>query len=169
MKKPFSLLILLLVAVLVTGCSEKTESGTTVNSDSDMTNKKGMLACTREATGIKDSEVKLSYEVSYKDGYITTLHSMEQVTSKDEETRNTYKTAYENIFEKYKDLKYYTNKITVKENTVISDTVIEYDKVDTEKLKELENTSDSVIKDGKVALKDWLTFAEKFGTKCTEK
>ncbi|MBQ8131067.1 MAG: DUF1307 domain-containing protein [Bacilli bacterium] len=169
MKKLFKGIFVLFIAFLVTGCTDKTESGTTVNSESDMTKNRGILTCTREATGMNESEVKLSYEVSYNAGYITKLHSMEQVTTKDNETLNTYKQAYENIFKNYKDLKYYTNTITVEDNTVISDTVIEYDKVDLEKLKEIENTKDSVIKDGKVALKDWLEFAEKFGTKCTEK
>lgn len=168
-KKLFNITLLLLLVITITGCTKKTESGTTINSESDMSDKKGVLTCTREATGLNNSAVELSYEVNYKNGYITKLHSIEKVTSSNEEVLETYRSAYEKIFEAYKDLEYYENSVTDEGKTVVSDTVIEYDKVDLDKLKEIENTKDSVIKDGKVALKDWLKFAEKFGTKCTEK
>ena len=167
-KKLFSILLILLV-ICITGCTKKTESGLTVNSETDMTEKRGVLACTREATGMNNAAVELNYEVSYKNGYVTKLHSIEKVTSSSEEVLETYRSAYEKVFEVYKDLEYYENSITDEGNTIISDTVIEYDKVDLDELKRLENTKDSVIKDGKVALKDWLKFAEKFGTKCSEK
>lgn len=167
-KKLFSILLILLV-IFITGCTKKTESGLTVNSETDMTEKRGVLACTREATGMNNAAVELNYEVSYKNGYVTKLHSIEKVTSSSEEVLETYRSAYEKVFKVYKDLEYYENSITDEGNTIISDTVIEYDKVDLDELKRLENTKDSVIKDGKVALKDWLKFAEKFGTKCSEK
>jgi len=37
------------------------------------------------------------------------------------------------------------------------------------KLEELEASDQNLIKNGKISLKDWLTFAEKLGTKCIEK
>lgn len=168
-KKLFNLIFLLLLIVTITGCTEKTASGTTVNSESDMTENKGVLYCTREATGMNNSAVECSYDVYYNKGLVTKVHSVEKVTSSSEEVLETYRSAYENVFKVYKDLDYYTNSITDEGNTIISETTIEYDKVDLDKLKKLENTKDSIIKNGKVTLKDWLKFAENFGTKCTEK
>lgn len=168
-KKLFNLIFLLLLIVTLTGCTEKTASGTTVNSESDMTENKGVLYCTREATGMNNAAVECSYDVYYNKGNVTKVHSIEKVTSSSEEVLETYRSAYENVFKVYKDLDHYYNTVTDEGNTIISETTIEYDKVDLDKLKELENTNDSVIKNGKVALKDWLKFAENFGTKCTEK
>ena len=44
--------------------------------------------------------------------------------------------------------------------------MINYGKIDTDKLLAIEGEEDNVIKDGKVKLDDWLDFAEQFGTKC---
>ncbi len=169
MNKTKLFIVLGLSILLLTGCTEKTESGTKVDSDSDMTNNNGTLVCTRTANGMNNSTVELNYEVSYKAGYITILHSNEKLVSDDKATLDTYEEAYKKIFDVYKDLDHYTNNIIRKDDYVESDTIIDYSKIDMEKLKILENTDDSVIKDGKVALSDWLKFAEKFGTKCTEK
>ena len=91
-KKLFSILLILLV-ICITGCTKKTESGLTVNSETDMTEKRGVLACTREATGMNNAAVELNYEVSYKNGYVTKLHSIEKVTSSSEEVLETYRSA----------------------------------------------------------------------------
>ena len=60
----------------------------------------------------------------------------------------------------------FKNTVTKTNNSVTSDTVINYGKIDTDKLLAIEGEEDNVIKDGKVKLDDWLDFAEQFGTKC---
>ena len=169
MKKSSLVFIILLSVFLLTGCTEKTESGTKVSSSTDTTNSRGTLTCTRSGIGLNSSEVDLNYEVKYNAGYVTNVHSIEKVTSTDSSTLDQYEEAYKNIFKAYKDLDHYTNNVTRTENTVVSDTIIEYDKVDMAKLEKIENAEETIIKNGKVALSDWLTFAEKFGTKCSEK
>ena len=166
--KKNKLLLLILLLLLVTGCTTKTESGTEINSKSDTSKSKGTLLCTRSGTAQGNAEVSLNYEVRYKKGYVLSVHSEEKIISNDSSILDQYEDAYKNIFKAYKDLKHYTNTVTRESNSVTSDTLIEYDKVDMNKLKEIENSDQSVIKDGKVALKDWLEFAEKFGTKCEE-
>ena len=42
----------------------------------------------------------------------------------------------------------------------------EFEKIDTNKLLEIEGSEDNVIKDGKVKLETWITFAEKLGVTC---
>lgn len=163
------LLIFLFSLIILSGCTKQNESGSTVDSKTDLSDKKGTLICTRSASAPNNTTVDLKYEVSYKAGNVTNLHSTEKIVSNDEETLDSYEVAYKNIFKIYEDLKYYDNTVTRSSNSVVSDTVIQYNKVDLEKLKELENAEESVIKDGKVAIKDWLAFAEKFGTKCSEK
>ena len=65
-----------------------------------------------------------------------------------------------------KDLKYYDNTVKRTDNSVTSDTVINYGKIDIDKLLDIEGEEDNVIKNGKVKLDDWLEFTEKFGMKC---
>ena len=77
--------------------------------------------------------------------------------------------AYKKISQVFKNLNYYSTKVIRDESSVEYTSTIQYDKVDMEKLKALENSEDSIIKDGKIKVKDWLEFAEQFGTKCEEK
>lgn len=167
LKNIFTVAIISLL--LLTGCSEKTDSGTEVSSKSDMTNSKGTLVCTRTATAQGDATANLSYEVSYNDGLVSVVRSTEEIISTDQSILDIYENAYKSIFKRYKDLKYYDNTVTRDETSVVSETTIQYNRIDLEKLKELENTDESIIKNGKVALKDWLAYAEKFGTTCSEK
>ncbi|MDO4996513.1 MAG: hypothetical protein Q4E69_04980 [Bacilli bacterium] len=172
MKKLSKIVLVLVFSLLIlTGCSEETkfESGTTVDKNSDTTNATGTLLCSRGGKGLGDSTAELSYEVNYKKGYLTKVHSIEKVISEDSSILDQYEDAYKNIFKVYKDLKYYENTITRVDNSVTSDTTIDYSKIDMKKLEELESSSQSIIKNGKVSLNDWLTFASKVGTKCIEK
>ena len=96
------------------------------------------------------------------------MHSLEKVISTAQEDLDEYETAYQKIYKNYEGLKYYDNKITRTENSVTSDTTINYEKINIEKLIEIEGEEDNVIENGKVKLKSWLDFAEKFGTNCEE-
>ena len=170
MKKIIKTIILIISIIFITACgSEDMEKGITVSSKVDTTNKNGTLLCSRSAEAQNDAQASFLYEIDYKNGYITKLHSKEEITSSSDEVLDTYEDAYKNIFKAYDNLKYYDNNITRTNSSVISDTTIDYTKVDIEKLKELEGQEDSMIKNGKVALNDWLTFAETFGTTCIEK
>lgn len=168
MKKSKILLIIFICLFVCAACTEKTKSGIEVKSSSDMSENKGHLACSRSANGADGAQVELAYEIDYNKGYITSLRSIEKVISDNSSVLDKYESAYKKIFVAYKSLDYYTNKVTRSDTTVVSNTLIEYDKVDMDKLKSIEGEEDSVIKDGKVALSDWLEFAENFGTKCYE-
>lgn len=172
MKKISKIFFLLIISLFfLTGCNEETkfESGTSVDKDSETSNATGTLLCARGGKGLNNSTAELSYEVNYEKGYLTKVHSIEKVTSEDSSVLDQYEDAYKNIFKAYKNLKYYDNTITREDTTVTSDTTIDYSKVDIKKLEEIEATNQSIIKNGKVSLKDWLTLASKVGTKCVEK
>lgn len=172
MKKISKILFVLLISIFfITGCDEeiKLESGSSVDKDTDVSNATGTLLCSRGGKGLGNSTAELSYEVNYKKGYLTRVHSKEKVNSEDQAILDQYEEAYKNIFEAYKDLKYYENTITREDTSVMSDTTIDYSKVDMDKLKAIENSKQSIIENGKVSLKDWLTLASNVGTKCIEK
>lgn len=179
------LVLILMMVVLLTGCgsdkssttanntsrsssNNSTNESTTPNSSLSESDTTGMekLTCSREATAGSDVDVNLDYEIFYQGEYIQILHSTEQVVTDDQDTLDEYEDAYKGIYKHYEGLKYYDNTVTRTNNSVTSDTVINYGKIDTDKLLAIEGEEDNVIKDGKVKLDDWLDFAEQFGTKC---
>ena len=164
----FSFILIIISSFFVTGCTTlEEEKERVVNKKSILdeidSSDSGKLSCTRDAfaTGVT---VDLKYELEYKDGNVLLLHSMEQVISDDEDKLDEYETTYRNIAKNYKELKYYDINIIRDEDSVLNDTVINYAKLDMDKLLDIEGEEDNIIVDGKVALKDWVLFAEKFGT-----
>ncbi len=179
------LFLVLLTVVLLTGCNEKETENInqsvpakedTIIESSAGTEKieipaediEGLqkITCSREATGEDDSDVELNYELYVDGDYIQILHSMEEIITDDQDILDEYENAYKGIYEHYKDLEYYDTSVIRTENSVTNDTVINYGKIDTDKLLEIEGEEDNVIKDGKVKLDDWIDFAEQFGTEC---
>ena len=94
------------------------------------------------------------------------LHSIDKVISEDSASLDQYEKAYRGIAKNYEGLKYYDITITRDSNSVTNDVVINYGKIDTKKLLDIEGEEDNVIVDGKVALETWVGFAEQFGTVC---
>lgn len=141
---------------LLTGCT----TGNVASAD-------GKKICSRTGT-VTNGTSKMSYEVYYEDDYVTILHSTEEVTSDDSSVLDTYEEAYKNIFKQYEGLKYYDNIVTRTDNSIISDTTINYAKIDIDKLLEIEGEEDNVIENGKVKLSTWLNFAKKFGVTCED-
>ena len=167
--------LLLVFCLLLTGCGEEEvvdEKEPVVNRESVLdvidSSGSGKLFCTREAFASEGIDVELTYKLTYKNGYVMLLHANEKVMSDDKERLDEYEKAYRNIAKNYEGLKYYDITITRSDNTVVNDTVINYEKIDTDKLLDIEGEEDNVIVDGKVKLTTWVSFAEKFGASCKE-
>ena len=139
MKKIISLIIIITVTMLITGCN---------SNENETKYKQGTLICSREGN-ITNGSTNLEYLINYKDGNIITLHSIEEVVSDDEEILDTYENAYKNIFKAYENLKYYENTVVRDSTSVVSNTIINYDKVDINALLAIEGAEDNIIQDGK--------------------
>ena len=172
MKKIVSLFIILISCLFITGCGDKEiDEKAPVANKSSILDKidsagSGKLKCSREAFANEGIDVELSNEIEYDNGYIMILHSIDKVISEDSDSLDQYEDAYKKIAKNYEGLKYYDIKITRDSNSVTNDVVINYGKIDTKKLLDIEGEEDNVIVDGKVALETWVGFAEKFGTVC---
>ena len=172
MKKKISFLIVLISCFFITGCgNEEVKEKVPVANKSSILDKideagSGKLRCSREAFASEGIDVELTNEIEYENGYIMILHSIDKVISDNRESLDQYEDAYKKIAKNYEDLKYYDVKITRDSNSVTNDVVINYGKIDTKKLLDIEGEEDNVIVDGKVALETWVGFAEKFGTVC---
>ena len=154
MKKLIIVFILISFIFILTGC--------------ESTSNYKLITCTKEAT-LSDSNTTadIKYEVYYDGDYVKKTISTEKITSSSEETLKKYKESYENVFSKYKDIKHYTNTVTTNANTVTSITTINYNKVDSSKIIEIEGKDGNIFEsDGKVKLDTLLDLYKKYGSSC---
>ena len=63
-------------------------------------------------------------------------------------------------------LNYYDTAVVRTNDSVTNDTIINYGKIDINKLLEIEGEEDNIIVDGKAKVDSWLELAEQFGTEC---
>ena len=162
MKKLLIFVCLLSIAIC-SGCESETSL------EKSVTKEKGekVLKCTRKVSNEDNFTADIRYNIYYKGDYVTKTVSIEKVTSDDKDTLKSYKDAYENVFKNYKDIDYYDNKVEQNGNTVSSVTVINYNKVDVNKIIELEGKEDNIFDDDLKVKKDTLvSFYKKYGVVC---
>ena len=163
MKKTYIMVILLLACIFISGCDEKHEiviNGQTINT-ATMEHKH----CTRNATAT-NADVKLNYDIYYTDDVLNIVKSEEKIISSSDDVLNTYEEAYKKIHANYKDLDYYDTEVIRGDTTVTSTITINYDKVDIDRLIEIEGEEDNIFEQKIPKVSKWLSFAKKFGTTC---
>lgn len=149
-RKYLFLAVTMLVVFLVTGCSSSEEK---------------TMTCTRtmNQSGMKTN---LNYKVTYSGDYVNRVQSEESIETSDTTTLNTYKEQIEKIYTPYKDVKYYTYNVTVNGNKLVSTVDINYAKIDTKKLIEIDSANSQLINDGKVKLSSVKSLYEQLGATC---
>ena len=149
-RKYLFLAVTMLVVFLVTGCSSSEEK---------------TMTCTRtmNQSGMKTN---LNYKVTYSDDYVNRVQSEESIETSDTTTLNTYKEQIEKIYTPYKDIKYYTYNVTIDGNKLVSTVDINYAKIDTKKLIEIDSANSQLINDGKVKLSRVKSLYEQLGATC---
>lgn len=149
-RKYLFLAVTMLVVFLVTGCSSSKEK---------------TMTCTRtmNQSGMKTN---LNYKVTYSSDYVNRVQSEESIETSDTTTLNTYKEQIEKIYTPYKDVKYYTYNVTVNGNKLVSTVDINYAKIDTKKLIEIDSANSQLINDGKVKLSSVKSLYEQLGATC---
>ena len=121
--------------------------------------------CTREAT-LDGGEVKLEYDLYYTGEVLNLLVSKEKIISSSEDILNTYEEAYKKIHLNYEKLENYDTSVVRGDTTVLSTISINYDKVDIDKLIEIEGEEDNIFINKVPKVDKWLELAKKFGTTC---
>ena len=149
-RKYLFLAVTMLVVFLVTGCSSSEEK---------------TMTCTRtmNQSGMKTN---LNYKVTYSGDYVNRVQSEESIETSDTTTLNTYKEQIEKIYTPYKDVKYYTYNVTIDGNKLVSTVDINYTKIDTKKLIEIDSANSQLINDGKVKLSSVKSLYEQLGATC---
>ena len=136
--------------LLVTGCGN--------NSTESMT-------CTRT---MNQNEIKtsLKYNVEYEGDYVSRIKTVETVETDDTDILNTYKDQIESLYSPYKDVEYYEYNVDIADNKLTSTVDINYTKVDTDKLLEIDSANGQLIKDGKISVDDIKSVYESLGATC---
>lgn len=140
MKKKILLSVLLGMMLIITGCGSKEESK--------------VLTCSRNATVATGVKMELSYKVTYKGEYVEVIETEEKIISDNTAVLDTYKTSVESLYSPYKNIEHYNYNVEISDNTLTSKTKIDYSKIDTDKMIEIDSANATLIKDGKVKVED---------------
>ena len=131
--------------------------------------KEGKLVCTMDQSIDSSTKLKSTYNVSYKGGYATMVETTETITSDNSEVLDSYKSSLDSMYGAYKNIEYYDNDIKVEDNQLVSTTKINYEKIDTDKLVEIDSNNKSIMENGKVKVSILKDAYEQLGASCKEK
>lgn len=157
MKKRYLFLAIVMVGVfLITGCSSKSK---------DIVNNGNVMTCTRSVNknGMKTS---LNYKVYYDGDDVTRIKSEESIQMENNKSLKGYKEQIEKVYEPYKNVKFYNYNIAIRGNKLISKVDINYSKIDTNKLIEIDKANSQIITDGKIKVSSVKNLYEKLGATC---
>jgi len=152
MKKKFLLSILLVATLVVTGCGAKEEAKT--------------LNCSLKGTVIEGVETSSNYKVTYKGDYVQVIETEEVVTSDDSEYLELVKQTVEKMYSPYKNVEHYNYDVKVSGNTLTSITKIDYNKIDTNKMLEINSAIGTLMEDGKLKVSDVEALYKQMGITC---
>ena len=94
------------------------------------------------------------------------LRLLRQLKLIDTDILNTYKEQIESLYSPYKDVEYYEYNVDITDNKLTSTVDINYTKVDTDKLLEIDSANGALIKDGKISVDDIKSVYESLGATC---
>ena len=151
-KRISCLVILCLCVFLVSGCEGKN---------------KVHEHCTRGGN-LEGANVSLEYDIYYTGDRLNRLVSNEKIISTDKSILDTYEKSFKDINKDYENLKYYDVKVTRTDDSVLSYSDIDFDRVDVNYLIDLEGEDGNIYENGIANVTKWKKFAKKFGTKCEE-
>ena len=164
--KKYLILIILFLAILVTGCEKKVnKEPVVINGEKVDTSEMVHEHCTRLGS-MDGGELSLNYDIYYTGEVLNLLRAEEKVISSSDDILTTYENAYRGIHEHYKDLAFYDTEVIRGDTTVTSIMTINYDKLDIPKLIEIEGAEDNIFENGIAKVSKWKELAKKFGTKC---
>lgn len=151
MKKKIKYLAVFIVSVIfLTGCGN---------------NGVQTMTCTRtmNQNGIKTG---LKYTVIYQGDYVTRVKSVETIETDSSEVLDAYQEQIESIYSPYKGIDYYEHDVSIDGDKLTSTVDINYEKIDTDKLLEIDSANGQLIKDGKIKLSDIKSVYEAIGAVC---
>lgn len=124
------------------------------------------MTCTMNGEVVKGTTINSEYKVTYTGKYVDLVESTETVKSDTKEILDTYKTTVTSMYSPYDDLKYYDVDIKSTDDALTTKVTINYAKIDTDKLVEINSATGKLLEDGKIALDTLKTVYEQMGATC---
>lgn len=181
MKKTISTIVLILfVFFILTACSKQIDNE---ENDQSSSLSEELLSkdlkeiedenlvhehCTRAGNAGTGTKVNLNYDLYYQDDKLLLLQSIEELVTDKKEILDEYENAYKKIHSNYKQLDNYIANVYRTDSSVASNIIIEYYKIDIDKLIEIEGEEDNIFENNVPRVSKWKELAEKFGTSCTK-
>ncbi len=153
MKNNRKKIILLICLLFTAGCESKSSSKT--------------LTCTSHATVAEGVDVEVKYQVKYHDLYVSEVQTEEKIKAS-QEYLEAYQKSMQESYDPYQKLSYYDYDSKIKNGTLISTIKINYEKIDVDKLIEIDSSNADLFQDGKVYLKTIRDIYEGLGATCRE-
>lgn len=126
----------------------------------------GTMTCTMSSYPTDGITLRSTYTAEYENNIVKKLETIEQVTAEDKDNLEVYEERIQELYQGYQGIDYYQNKTEIKGNTLTSTTNINYEKVDTDKLIEVDSDNGGIIKNGKVNIDDLREMYEQNGCNC---
>lgn len=152
MKKRLFGVLVVAMMVAVTGCGK-----------GDSTK---ILTCTLDQEVQTGTNISSTYKVTYKGDYVNLVETTEKITSDNSEYLQLVKKITEQTYAQFDDVKHYDYKVEVKDDTLTSTTKINYEKMNTDDLIEVNPDIESILDDGKLKLADIKKVYEQLGAEC---
>jgi len=123
------------------------------------------MVCTK--TGKQNNlEIDLRYEVEYQSDVVEKVKSQEKIKSSTPSVLESYKDSVTSTYAPYKDIEYYNTDLVIDGDTLTSTVIIDYSKIDTKKLIEIDSSIGQILKDGKISISDMQSLYESIGATC---
>ncbi len=151
MKKIMLGVVACLAVMLLTGCGAEQKT----------------MKCSRTINQ-NGAAFDLKYEVLYTGKNVDVVKSTETITSDNAEVLETYRDAVEKQYAPYKDIEHYDYNVSIDGNVLTSTTNIDYTKIDTAKMIEVDSANGQLIKDGKVSIDTVKSLYNQMGITCEE-
>lgn len=112
------------------------------------------------------AEFDLNYFADYKGLYVMNIRSDERITTDDDNVLATYKKKVEETYAPFDAVEYYNYNVEIDGNTLVSTTDIDYSKIDVDRVIEIDPSSSSLIKNGKININTLKKTYETIGATC---
>lgn len=131
--------------------------------------KKDITECSYTGEAQEGMNVSYYYKITSSNGFVDKLESEEVITFQNEGDAKSFKEVMESTYEPYEELKYYNFNISLKNNTVMRKSSVNYAKIDMKKLQEITGDNSLNADNGKIKLEDMQNVYKKIGAICTSK
>lgn len=186
MKKTFKIsLLLIMCLIVITGCSDNNNQklgghqkekdsilenveDNDLNSDikDDESTSNQVLTCTKSGTVTTGVQADLTYQVTHDGTYVEKVHTVEKLMTDNGEYLQQYRNLLIRGYAPYQDVEYYDYDVQINGDTLTSVVNINYAKIDTEKMIEINEENATLIKNGKVLVSDIKSLYQQIGAVC---